>query len=107
YFEFPGYPDVVARWIDLLIGVPLGAYMEEAVFRGALLTFLRTRLPNAGAAWFSIFLFALIHWGNGPHSVINAFAWGILPTFYVLRYRSIYAPVAAHFVTDFVAFILH
>lgn len=104
FFHFPSYPNEYWRWFDLTFGIFLTALSEEVVFRGALLTTLRQRFSKLGAGFISITIFAGIHWGSGLNSMINAFVWAILPTFFVLRYRSIYPVLIAHFVTDFVAF---
>lgn len=106
YFEFPSYPNPVLRWVDLIIGISLVAVAEELVFRGLLLSQLQKHFSRASAGLISIALFAGFHWGSGIHSVINSAVYSILPTIFVLRYRSIYPLIAAHFVTDFVAFYL-
>jgi membrane protease YdiL (CAAX protease family) len=107
YHQFPAYPDEVWRWTDLIIGIPLVAVAEEVIFRGLLLTFLRERFSILIAAVFSMLIFSGIHWGVGPHSLINSFLYAIGPTWFAIRYRSLYPAIIAHFVTDFVAFYLY
>lgn len=107
YFEFPAYPNAYWRWFDLTFGLLLGIVAEEVVFRGALLTALRRRYSSFIAGLISMLLFAGIHWGSGPHSLINSLVWALLPTICVIRYCSIYPTLVAHFMTNFVAFYLH
>jgi uncharacterized protein len=104
YFHFSKYPSELAHWIDLLFAIPIVALSEELVFRGWFLTVLRKRMPSLPAALISMVVFAGIHWGSGLSSVVGAFVFALLPTIFVIRYKSIYPAIIAHFVTDFVVY---
>ena len=106
YYNFPAYPNQFLRWFDLTLGLALTAVSEEIVFRGALLTVLCRRFSRFNSGLISMIIFSTMHWGAGPQTVLNAFIWAILPTFFALRYRSIYPLILAHFATDFVSFAL-
>lgn len=102
--EFPDYPSALARWIDLTFGMLLVAVSEEIIFRGWLMNFLREKFSALAVCLISLLVFAGAHWGSGLHSVIIAFFWGILPTIYFWRKRSIYPLLVAHFTLDFLVY---
>jgi len=103
-YRFPPYLNEYWRWFDLTVGMLLVAVSEELVFRGVLLSFLRKHMSTLSASIVSIVVFGLIHWGRGLESVVGSCVWAILPTYFVVKYRSIYPVIIAHFVTDFLAF---
>lgn len=105
FFSFPELYDDRILYLDLSFGLALTAVAEEVIFRGLLVFMLLARYQNAAVAVVvSSLLFGLMHWGLGPALVINAFLWGILPALSVIKTRSIYPAVVAHYVTNFVDF---
>lgn len=105
FFSFPKIDDVWVERVDLSFGLWLTALSEEAVFRGAALLMLAIYFKKAATSvLFSAAVFGLIHWGLGPALVLNAAIWGILPAISVLKTRSIWPAVIAHYLTNFVDF---
>lgn len=104
-FQFPESPSPLMSTIDLTLGVTMVAVSEEIAFRGFLVTWLRNRdLSRAFIVTSSSIMFGLMHWASGPHSVINAAVWAIILTLFVLKHRSIFPVIVAHYVTDLVAY---
>lgn len=104
-FKFPDPTSAALKIFDQSVGLGLVAFSEETVFRGFVLTTLITAgTPRLRAALLSSVLFATMHWGTGPTSVLCAWIWCLLPTLSVLITRSLWPAVVAHFVSDFVAF---
>lgn len=82
----------------------LVAVSEELVFSRVVLSVLQKHMSKFKAAVASILVFGLIHWGRGFESVTISSIWAIVPTYFILKYRSIYPLMIAHLVTDFLAF---
>jgi len=95
----------ILYWYDLLAGLALVALVEELVFRGLALSALKSLDWGTGAQLAaSGLIFGLIHWSSGVPAVIITGAIGTLFMCSVMRTGSIWPPVAAHFVVNFVDF---
>ena len=106
-YTYPPYPSETARWIDLSFGLALVALTEELVFRGLLISALRRHgLSTFAIGLVSLSAFALAHWGKGIGGIAEAFAWGIIPTIYVLRSGGFLPLVGVHYLTNWVIFSL-
>ncbi len=68
--------------------------IEELMFRGALFGFVRKRMPFAGAATLSAFLFGIYH-GNLVQFVY-AGVCGMLLAYLYEKFRYVIAPILAH-----------
>ncbi|MFT4554578.1 MAG: membrane protease YdiL (CAAX protease family) [Chlamydiales bacterium] len=105
FFKFPSIENSILKWIDLTFGLILVALSEEIVFRGHLTSWLKQKDLNPFIIVFIVSgLFGAIHWGSGINNALMATTWSILPTFFILRYNSIYPVVIAHFMTNFISF---
>ena len=105
FFSFPAIADRWVTGVDLTFGLMLTALSEEVVFRGAALLFLAAYFKKTWAAViFSVLVFGAIHWGLGMAVMISAALWGILPALSVLKTRSIWPAVVAHYLTNLVDF---
>jgi membrane protease YdiL (CAAX protease family) len=78
----------------VLLGVVVGPFCEELVFRGFLYGGLRTRLSRWPAAILSAVLFALSH--QMPVAAPGLFVLGLLLAALYERYRSLAVPLALH-----------
>ena len=88
---------------DLTFGVALVALSEEVVFRGYFYSALHERLSPRALVAFSAVLFGMIHWSQGIHAVVSTALWGILPMVAVIRTKSIFPAMIAHYITDLVS----
>ncbi len=83
----------------------LPALFEELYFRGAVLTMLRSaKMKNSVVIGFSALLFMLLH-GPGWYFLTDFYA-GVMLALLVYFTGSIYASVAAHFISNFVSYFL-
>ncbi len=83
-----------------LLMVVLPAFLEEMVFRGAILQPLR-RFGDSFAIVVSAVLFSLAH--LNLYQIPNAFIMGLLMGYFVVRSGSLWAGVIIHFVNNAVA----
>lgn len=95
----------ILYWYDLLAGLALVALVEELVFRGLALNAL-ARLGWSRGAQLAVtgLVFGCIHWSSGIPAIIVTGAIGTLFMLSVMRTGSIWPPMAAHFVVNFVDF---
>jgi membrane protease YdiL (CAAX protease family) len=80
------------------------AICEEALFRGALLSGLRQRMPPWAAVLFTAFLFGCFH--LSIYRVVPTAILGALLGYITLRGRSIVPAMAAHFINNAAAVLL-
>lgn len=105
-FKFPRYPNNYVKVVDLVFGIFLVAVSEEILFRKYVTIWLKEKLSSSvSIVIISSFIFALIHWSSGFHSVINSFFWALLPTYYFLKQGNLAPCVLAHYVTDVFSFL--
>lgn len=92
----------LADFAGIVLITPLA---EELVFRGLILDALRRAFPNWGAAAISGAAFGIMHgnilWG------FMAFCMSLLYAWLRLQTNSLYAPVAAHAVSNLLAWIMY
>ncbi|TVP74914.1 MAG: CPBP family intramembrane metalloprotease [Gemmatimonadales bacterium] len=87
-------------WLVLLVAV-LPAICEEVVFRGVLLSGLRSRLPVVGAILLSGVVFGIFHLAPGTAFRFLPTAWlGILLAWIVVETRSIFPAILMHFLNN-------
>ena len=92
-------------WYDLLAGLALVALVEELIFRGLALNALsRLGWPRGAQLALTGLVFGCIHWSSGIPAVIITGAIGTLFMASVMRTGSVWPPMAAHFVVNFVDF---
>lgn len=104
-FGFPTIDNSFVEYFDLSFGLALTAFSEEVVFRGvAILLLLRYVKNTTFIVVFSSTVFGFAHWGLGVPLIISAALWGILPAISVIKTRSIYPAIVAHYITNFVDF---
>jgi membrane protease YdiL (CAAX protease family) len=90
-----------------LVLIPLfSAVSEEVFFRGLIHMHLEERTGFPAAAVGSSALFGLAHLSYGTVlQVLMPFAFGLLLAFLIHRYRTVVAPMAAHFTYNFVGLL--
>lgn len=86
-----------------LFARPLYWVIEEIIFRGILLQILRRHLPLPVALLVSAVAFALVHFAYGGATMTMAFVFSYYFAWLMIRTRSIYAPIVAHWCFDFSA----
>lgn len=112
--KFPSYspidriPKIVSplwNWIDLTIGLLIGAIAEELVFRGYLHAFI-TRYTQHALIIIAIsaVAFGFIHWSGGLHKVVVTSAIGAVFMMLYLKTHSLSAIMLAHFTVNFIDF---
>ncbi len=95
----------VLYWFDLFAGLALVALVEELIFRGLALRAVRALGWSRGAQLaVTGLVFGCIHWSSGVPAVVITGTIGTLFMVSVMRTGSIWPPVAAHFVVNFVDF---
>lgn len=105
FFTFPNLENLWVKLFDLTLGLSFVAISEEIVFRGYLVSWFKKRnLHPIVIVLISSLLFGGVHWGRGIGIVLTAFVWSLLPATFILKYRSIYPMIIAHFFTDLIAF---
>lgn len=103
--NWPGINNVYIKWFDLTVGIALVAVSEELAFRGYMVSFLKEKgFKNYAIVLAGSLVFGFAHWSIGLHAVISATVWAIPPLLFVLKKKSIYPVIAAHFVTDIISF---
>ena len=112
--EVPGYPPLGQippitspfwAWFDLTVGLFAVGFFEELVFRGYLGYLLPRYCAHPALIVLSSSLaFGLIHWSHGLHAVLVTACIGAIFMLVYRRTHSLAAPVAAHFVVNFVAY---
>ncbi len=87
--------------------VLLGPLMEEILFRGYLLSMLRSQGMRAGRALaLSALVFTTVHAYFGPGTLLFIFLWSFLPAGLYLRFGSLYPAVLFHAGNNLVAYVL-
>ena len=86
--------------ISLLITTPIA---EEVFFRGFILKCLKGSFKTSTAIIISVLLFSGMH--SGPLWSMMAIAAGIYYSALFTKYRSIYAPIAAHMTSNLIALL--
>ena len=109
----PGYEAMLAEYeqyfsdesrLTVFLGILVFPVLEELVFRGVLFRGLLDRSNFILAAVVSGLLFGLIH--GIPLQMIDASIGGMLFAWLYHRYRSLWAPIIAHVINNFMAFSL-
>ena len=87
-------------WLLLLVAV-VPAVAEEVLFRGAILSGFRSRLPDAGAVILAGLLFGVFHWSPETAFRILPTVWlGILLGWVVVVARSLPLSMILHFINN-------
>lgn len=103
-FQFPGYPDIFMKIVDLLLGVGLVSISEEFCYRGIIQTYLRKNLSAITTIFITAVLFSLAHWGSGIATLVGTFIWGLVASIYMEKGKSLWPLLIAHYVIDFIVF---
>lgn len=82
--------------LSVTIGILLGGFVEEQVYRGYVLTRLSEKMPMIMAVPSMIFFFMLLHIGLGWTGMVVAGLTGLMLTLLFIWRRSIYAAIIAH-----------
>ena len=97
----------VAELVLALVLVVIVAVVEETIFRGYLLLRFRAILPNPYlAALMSAAIFSLGHGYEGSAGVLTVGFMGLVFAFIYLWRQSLVAPIAMHFLQDFIGIVL-
>jgi membrane protease YdiL (CAAX protease family) len=90
-----------------LVLVIVVAVVEETIFRGYLISRLRTATGRTAAAvLLSSVLFSLGHGYEGTAGMVSVFVLGVILALVYLWRASLVAPVIMHFLTDFTSIVL-
>lgn len=89
-FRFP------ASDVPMLVAATVLPAVEESVYRGYGLAALDARWGRAAALIAMAVLFGLLHWGNGPLSIVFTGIMGVAFAGLYLWRRTLIAPVIAH-----------
>jgi membrane protease YdiL (CAAX protease family) len=93
------------RFIIILYASLSAGVLEEIVYRGVVTTELRKHIQSKLLlVIFSCFIFAGIHWSEGPAKVTQTFIWAIIPTIWFLKERNLWGPIVCHFLYDFMIY---
>lgn len=102
-----GYP-VAQGWlraVDLLIGLPLVAFVEEVLFRRCARAVLAPWLGDGVAMVLATaLLFAAYHWWSGLGNITAAFLFGVAAMLFYRRAGMLAPVVLAHFLCDLANF---
>ncbi len=82
--------------LSVTIGIVLGGFVEEQVYRGYVLTRLSEKMSMIMAVPSMIFFFMLLHIGLGWTGMVVAGLTGLMLTLLFIWRRSIYAVIIAH-----------
>lgn len=108
YAALGGMPPITSRawdWFDLTLGLLLVGIVEELVFRGVMLHFLRRYTRNTLAiVVISAVVFGLIHWSLGLSAVLVTTAIGAVFMLAYIRTGSLLPIMLAHFAVNFIDF---
>jgi uncharacterized protein len=92
-------------WIDLTLGLLLVGIVEELVFRGVMLRFLRNYTQSTFAiVIISALVFGLIHWSLGLNAVLVTTVIGAVFMIAYIRTGSLLPVMLAHFAVNFIDF---
>lgn len=101
----PPIADPAWDWLDLTLGLLLVGIVEELVFRGYALTFLRRFTGNRLLiVLISSVAFGLIHWSLGLHAVLITSLIGAVFMVAYLATRALPPIMLAHFTINFIDF---
>lgn len=112
--QMPALPNIMSNQFDMIMGNPLGyvvigllaPFVEELVFRGAILRSLLQWTPRHWLAIaISALFFALIH--ANPAQMPHAFTIGLLLGWMYYRTGSIIPGIIYHWVNNSVAFVMY
>lgn len=103
-FQYPAPTNVWLEQFDIFAGTILVAFSEEIVFRGAFFGLFTEKLRPWLVAAGSAVLFSGAHWSLGGAALVCTGIWGFLPMICLLRTRSIWPAVTAHYVTNVISF---
>jgi membrane protease YdiL (CAAX protease family) len=108
YLPLGGMPPITNPawdWIDLTLGLLLVGIVEELVFRGVMLRFLRNYTQSTFAiVIISALAFGLIHWSLGLTAVLVTTVIGAVFMIAYIRTGSLVPVMLAHFAVNFVDF---
>ncbi len=95
-------------WVWMIIAAGfLSPILEEILFRGYVLNALLNHLPNRTIAiLLATALFTSIHILFGPGTMILIFFWTFVPTWLVLRFKSLYPAILMHILNNLLAYII-
>ena len=82
--------------IAITIGIVLGGFVEEQLYRGYALVRLTERIPLSIAIWPMLFSFGLLHFGLGWTGVLVATTTGLTLTLLFVWRKSLVSVVLAH-----------
>jgi membrane protease YdiL (CAAX protease family) len=102
-----GFPVSEPFHTGLIIYAALTAgILEEIIFRGMVTSELLKRINNpVVVAIISLVIFAAIHWSQGPFKLTWTFIWGVVPTIWFLKTRSVWGLIVCHVLYDLVVFL--
>ena len=108
YAPLGGMPPITSPawdWIDLTLGLLLVGIVEELVFRGVMLRFLRSYTQSTLViVVVSAVVFGLIHWSLGLTAVLVTTAIGAVFMMAYIRTGSLLPIMLAHFAVNFIDF---
>jgi membrane protease YdiL (CAAX protease family) len=95
-------------WVWMVVAAGfLSPILEEIIFRGYVLRALLAHLPNhAIAILLATTIFTSIHILFGPGTMILIFLWTFVPTWLVLRFKSLYPAILMHILNNLLAYII-
>jgi membrane protease YdiL (CAAX protease family) len=86
----------------------IGPVTEEVIFRGYLLTLLKSRLKRSIVAIIlASLIFTSIHIFYGPGALLFIFLWTVFPSILFLKYQSLYPAFLLHILNNLLAFVVY
>ena len=102
-YDFP--PSFPWQILTILYACVSAAVVEELIFRGLLIPWLQSRGWNTWAAiLISAFLFAGIHWCQGPVQLASTFVFGLITGITFSSSGKLWPLILAHFFINLAAF---
>ncbi len=99
-------PDGRAEWRGVLLALLPAAALEELLFRSLPLGGLGWLLAPEWLLWPLALCFGLLHWPQGGWGVVGTTLAALALSWLFLATRSIWAPLAAHYVMNLVQLLL-
>ncbi|MGD9873566.1 MAG: CPBP family intramembrane glutamic endopeptidase [Kiritimatiellia bacterium] len=105
---FAGYPfphEQPLRGITIIYAALTAGILEEIVYRGVVTTQLEKHIhSHATVLLLSCLIFAGCHWGRGPAKLLEAFILAIPLTWWFMKKRSLWGPIACHILYNLLIF---